>query len=263
MSSCSLRTLIGFGGALIMLLPAPVDAQIVRRFAGGGVQVRAPFVRVNVGPYGRTSVRAPFVAVDPGGVRVGLRQRLAPLPQQAAPLRQAPVVASGDLSDRGYSARNAAAQGYVPFPTAEDLLAMDDPTLFTALSELFYSLDARLSQLTTGAGWQRHLLVPGNVLRDPTANLDQLEQGLIRFDSVADNPDFAKIAGLPSFIATKAALRQVVVRLAKPQAKVHAKPEAGPDFPASAEEVLPTPTPVAKPEATRGEHSILKQAAEK
>ena len=74
---------------------------------------------------------------------------------------------------------------------------------------------------------------------------------------------FAKIAGLPSFIATKAALRQVVARWAGPQAKTPSKPEVGPVVPAAAEELLPTPAAALVPEATRGEHSILKQATEK
>ncbi len=240
MSSRSLGMLIGLGGALGMLAPMPAEAQIIRRFRGGGVQVRAPLVRVNVGPYGGTSVRAPFVAVDPGGVRVGLRQRLAPIYQPVVPQVRPPVAAngySGTLSDRGY----------VPFPTAEELLAMDDRTLFTTLNDLFHALDARLSRLTTGAGWQRHLLVPSRVLNAPAANLDELQQTLARFDAVADNPEYAKIAGLPSFIATKAALRQTVLRFNGPRI-------VNP----SADEVLPTPTQVAEPEATRGEHSIIK-----
>ncbi len=202
--------LIGLGGALLMFLPTPAEAQIVRRFPGGGLQVRAPFVRVNVGPYG-TSVRAPLVAVDPGSVRIGLRRRFAPVPQQVAPVVRRPVVAvprSGDLSDRGYVLPD---RGYVPFPTAEELAAMDDLTLLTAVNDLGYSLDVRLARLETGAGWQRYLRIPASA---PTAHSEKFVQTLARYDSVADNPEFAKIAGLPSFIATKAALRQVVARLA-------------------------------------------------
>jgi len=255
----TLRTLIGLGVAIVMLLPVSAEAQIVRRFRGGGVQVRAPLVRVNVNPYGGTSVRAPFVAVDPGGVHVGLRQRLAPLPQQVAPPVGRPVgpqgqAYSGDQSERGYSG-----QGYVPFPSSDDLLAMDDPALFATLGDLFYALDRRLSRLSTGAGWQRYLLLPSDVLRDPVANLDQLEHGLARFDSVADNPEFSKIAGLPSFIATKAALRQVIARLAVSQAVPTTTGPQGPEFPAAAkDEILPTPATPKKPAGTRGERSILK-----
>lgn len=250
-----------------MLLPVPAEAQIVRRFRGGGLQVRAPLVRVNVGPYGGVSVRAPLVAVDPGSVRVGLRRRLAPVPQQAAPAARA-VPRSGDLSGRGNapSNRGPSNRAYVPFPTAEELAAMDDATLFTAVNDLGYSLEVRLSRLETGAGWQRYLRIPESALSAPAASFDQFAQTLARYDSVADNPEFAKIAGLPSFIATKAALRQVVARLAEPQsgeepARVNS---SGPTFPSStppsAEEILPTPAVPVEPEATRGEHSILKRA---
>jgi len=255
MSFLSLRTLIGLGGALVMFFPVPAEAQIVRRFAGGGVQIRAPFVRVNVNPYGRASVRAPLVAVDPGGVRVGLRRRLAPMPQQLGPQQVAPAqaqVPSGGLPDRGY----------VPFPTAEELAAMDDRALFTALSDLAYGLDVRLSRLNTGAGWQRYLRISDSVLVAPDENLDKLVKTLGRFDSISDNPEFAKIAGLPSFIATKAALRQVVVRLGEPRtAEPAGDSSTGPVFPSSEEEVLPTPATAVEPNASRGEHSILKRAS--
>jgi len=259
MSFPSLRTLIGLGGALVMFFPVPAEAQIVRRFAGGGVQIRAPFVRVNVGPYGGTSVRAPLVAVDPGGVRVGLRRRLAPMPQPLGPQQVAPAQAqipSGGLPD-----------GYVPFPTAEELAAMDDRALFTALSDLAYGLDVRLSRLNTGTGWQRYLRISDSVLVAPEENLDQLVKTLGRFDSVSDNPEFAKIAGLPSFIATKAALRQVVARLDEPRTAESAGDSSnGPVFPSSTEsssagEILPTPATSVVPEASRGEHSILKRAS--
>jgi len=273
MLSRFLCRLIGLGGALIMLLPAPAEAQIVRRFRGGGLQVRAPLVRVNVGPYGGVSVRAPLVAVDPGSVRVGLRRRLAPVPQQAAPAARA-VPRSGDLSDRGYSLsdrgnapsdRGPLNRAYVPFPTAEELAAMDDATLFTAVNDLGYSLEVRLSRLETGAGWQQYLRIPESALSAPAASFDRFAQTLARYDSVADNPEFAKIAGLPSFIATKAALRQVVARLAGAQTVGPARVNSsGPEFPSSvppsAEEILPTPAVPVEPEATRGEHSILKRA---
>ena len=144
---------------------------------------------------------------------------------------------------------------------------MDDPTLFQAMNDLGYSLDVRLSRLTTGEGWQRYLQIPESVLRSPIANFVRLQQTLARYDSVADNPEFAKIAGLPSFIATKAAMRQIVVRHAKPQVGQSAAPPRGPALSAADEstvvdeEVLPTPADPAVPKATRGERSILKRAS--
>ena len=53
---------LGMAACLMWLLPTDsASGQLVRVFNGGGVQIRAPFVRVNVGPYGGTNVRAPFV----------------------------------------------------------------------------------------------------------------------------------------------------------------------------------------------------------
>ncbi len=49
--------------SLACIQPRACNAQ--RVWVGeGGVRVRAPFVRVDVGPYGGVSVRAPFAAVD-------------------------------------------------------------------------------------------------------------------------------------------------------------------------------------------------------
>ncbi len=255
MSSHAIRALIGLGGALLMLLPAPAEAQILRRFRARGVPVRAPLVRAYVGPHGGVLVRAPLVRVDPNLVRVGLQQRFAPVPQQVVP-------AVGMVPQSG----NLSARGYVPFPTAEELAAMEDATLFTAVNDLGYSLDLRLARLETGTGWQSYLRIPASALSAPAAHHEKFVQTLARYDSVADNPEFAKIAGLPSFIATKAALRQVVARLASPQTVEPAGVNSlGPTFPSSAplstEKILPTPAVPVEPEATRGEHSILKRAS--
>jgi len=148
---------------------------------------------------------------------------------------------------------------------------MDDAALFTAVNDLGYSLEVRLSRLKTGAGWQRYLRIPESALTAPAENFDKFAQTLARYDSVADNPEFAKIAGLPSFIATKAALRQGVTRLAETRTREPSDGNStGPTFPSSVpssvpssttEEILPTPALPVEPEATRGEHSILKRAS--
>ena len=260
-----LRALFGFGGALVMLLPTPADAQFVRRHYGAGVHIRAPFVRVTVGPYGGASVRAPFVAVDPGSVRVGFRQRLAPVPLYAVPPQyvMSPEYAGPSVGETVVT--EGAVQGAVEtyqFPSAAELSAMDDASLLAALRELTSRFDARLARLKTGAGWQRYLRLSEPALSDPGANLDPLQRALARFDAVADNPEYAKIAGLPSFIATKAALRQVVMRFDGPQM---VDPFGGDSTPREDEpadgEILPTPKPAAEPEAIRGERSVLKRAA--
>ncbi|MCG8449651.1 MAG: hypothetical protein MI725_08735 [Pirellulales bacterium] len=249
MSSKVLCTLMAFGSVLTCLWPNASEAQIVRRFAGGGVQIRAPFVRVNVGPYGGTSVRAPFTAVDPSGrVHVGIGARLLPPPVYAAP----PQAVS--------------AQPVRPLPRQEELAVMDEVTLLDALRDATYRLDHRLARLTTGAGWQRHLIIPPEILGQPGSlpsvlQIDELQKLLARYDKVSTNPEYAKIAGLPSFVATHAALREFIARFVGPQ---QGQPVGGETTPAEVgpndgQEILPTPAPAEKSEATRGEHSILKR----
>src|SRR5262245_46550155 len=75
---------------------------------GGGVHVRAPFVRVDVGPYGGVSVRAPFTAVD-----------VPPRDFFYDPNYPPPYI----------ERRFAEPQ----FPTAADLAAMDDEQFIQAL----------------------------------------------------------------------------------------------------------------------------------
>ena len=50
-----------------MICVSSMQAQIVRLLPGGGVNVRAPFVRVNVDGAGNTHVRAPFVNIQAPG----------------------------------------------------------------------------------------------------------------------------------------------------------------------------------------------------
>ena len=57
---------------MMLICTGSVDAQIVRIGGFGGVRVRAPFVAVDVLPYGGgTRVRAPFTRVNTGGYRYG------------------------------------------------------------------------------------------------------------------------------------------------------------------------------------------------
>lgn len=278
MPSVRLSLVLAIGSLICLSSVELAEAQIVRRFAGGGVQVNAPFVRVNVGPGGGTSVRAPFVAVDrPGGVFVGRRRRLLAQPQYAAPTQRAP--------QRTAPAQQAPEEADVddlPYPTVEQLAAMDDVALIETLREMMARLHYRLSRLNTGDGWQKYLVLSREILGSPgappeAASFDAIADILPRYQSVQDNPQFTKISALPSFVATFAALQQANSRSARfnqsqqPSSEQSSGPAIGdpnedstPDnqqSPADESlEVLPTPQPTAvAPNSTRGERSILKR----
>jgi len=288
MSSSCLRTLIGLSGVLVMLLPSSTEAQIVRRFAGGGIRVNAPFVRVDIGPGGGTSVRAPFTAVDrPGRIFLGRRRRLMAQPQHAAPQQR--------VTPRTQASTQARAQqptpvdvDALPYPTASQLAAMEDAVLVETLREMMGRLNYRLSLLKTGEGWQRYLVLPRELLGSPgappeSAQLDKIQKVLPHFRGTLDDPQFVKIFTLPSFVAAYNTLEEVSRRfsgdqigdpligdplIGGPEITDPNSSETTPtDQPAEkangpieeAIEILPTPQPAEVPNATRGERSILKR----
>lgn len=277
MLSFHCRTLVGTGVALVMLLPAPAEAQIVRRFGGGGVQVNAPFVRVNVGPGGGTSVRAPFTAVDsPGRVFIGRRRRLMAQQRYAAPPRNAAGRAQTPTQQP-----TPVDVDTLPYPTSNQLAAMDDATLVETAREMMGRFNFRLSRLETGEGWQKYLVLTRDDLGSPgsspeSARRDKIEKFLPRYRSVSEDSQYVKIATLPSFVAVYNALEEVSQRnIGSPSGSVsvggpsfanpnNADPINGETSPAQdnteeANEILPTPLPSEIPNASRGERSILKR----
>ena len=247
------------GGALCLLIPMPAEGQIVRRYPGGGVSVRAPFVRVDVGPYGATSVRAPFVAVDdPGGVWVGPGRRRMRRPgfAEASPYHGQVQAMHPPLAEAP------------PLPTPEQLSAMDLVTLVGTLRDLSGTLQQSLRRFDDPVGWQRYLEIPEDALGSPgmenlEVRLDVLEKQLTRYDKVAVGQKFAKIAAIPTFQATHAALQLVVERFSEagpvlidPAAENWQK-DPGPVTEPEDGELLPAPPP--SPEPRQGEHSILKR----
>ena len=84
---------------------------------GGGVHVRAPFVRVDVGPYGGVSVRAPFTSIDTRG--------------RYYPYGPPPVIIERRIQEP-------------PIPTADELAAMDDERLRRTLATTADRLHSRL-----------------------------------------------------------------------------------------------------------------------
>lgn len=278
MSPRQRSTLIIFGCLLACLQFKNAEAQIVRRFTGGGVQVNAPFVRVNVGR-GGTSVRAPFTAVDRSGrVFVGRRRRLLAQPQYAAPTQRpqtkpAPAEQTPDVAD----------VDALPYPSESLLAELDDRALIETLREMMARFHYRLSLLKTGQGWQDYLVLSREDLGSPgapakTARFDKIATVLPRYQSVQDNPEYAKIYSLPGFVASFAALREANRRADRfPSID---NPATGPAItdpnsvapqeqeisdpnqiePADPGEILPTPQPTAVvPNQTQGERSILKR----
>lgn len=288
MSSSRFCTLLAICTLVILSLSELASAQVVRRFGGGGIQVNAPFVRVNIGPDGGTSVRAPFVAVDsPGRTFVGRRRRLMALPRNTPPSRG--VAKSG--AARGARGTNQPAAptpdradvDALPYPTAGDLAAMEDAALVETLRQMMARLHYRLSLLNTGESWQSYLVLSRDILGSPgappeAAQFDAVQKVLPRYRSIQDDPQYAKISALPSFVATLAALQETnrrfdaAVGISSKSRTVNNSPTiTDPNSGQSASiqrptkklpeeplEVLPTPQSVAVPNATRGERSILK-----
>lgn len=284
MSLYSIRTLLAFSCVFLFVLPNFVipnlaEAQFVRRFAGGGLQVNAPFVRVNIGGGGGVSVRAPYTAVDTFRRGTLWRRRLAVQPQ--------PYLAPSSV----ISPQNPTAQkptptpaqrptladvDALPYPTVNQLATMDEAALVETLREMMGRLNYRLSLLNTGEGWQRYLILNREDLGSPgsapsQANISKIQQVLPHFQGVENNPEFVKIFSLPSFVAAHGALKEVNRRagispesfskdaivtggqtdgsiINDPSDKV-ATPVEQPH------ELLPTPEPA----ASRGERSILKR----
>jgi len=195
---------------LSSLSATPCAAQRVW-VGGGGVRVRAPFVRVDVGPYGGVSVRAPFAAVDvPPDGYYGLGYG-------------PPVIVERRYTEPTYA-------------TAADFAVMDTDQLHLALRGISQSLHDRLSRFDTGETWQRYLRLPEAAVDqslpagERTASLATL---LDRFHRIAADPQYSMIARLPAFVAMEAALNEAVSRpetLPKPAAE-------------SAHEDLPLPAP--------------------
>ncbi len=271
MPSIRLRTLIAVSGTFVLLLPNLAEAQIVRRFAGGGIQVNAPFVRVNIGPGGATSVRAPFIAVDsPGRTFLGRRWFLAQ-PRYVAPQRRVPP-RTLNTSARPERQPDAADVDALPYPTTDELAVMDDATLVETLRQMMARLHYRLSRLKTGAGWQSYLVLSREILGSPgappeAAQFEKVQNILPKFASVQESPEFVKISALPSFVATFAALRETARRFAPTTSSGPKIPDPNIEDPASIEEppveepleILPTPKADVVPNAKRGERSILKR----
>ena len=248
------------------------DAQIVRRYRGGGVSIRAPFVRVDVGPYGGTSVRAPFVSVGPGGgVALGPRRRIL-LRQPRVDNQVVPASAVQPQSFGQVQTKPPVLAAAPPLPSRSELRSLDLPELVATLRDLSHGLHEALYKFEDPAGWQQYLSIPEDALGTPgvdevVLDVEVLQKQSARFEKVATNREFSKIAAIPSFAATGFALDLLLKRyealgpkLIDPSGDTgfdDPGPTTG-NSPAEAEsfETLPVPN---NPEPRRGERSILKR----
>jgi hypothetical protein len=184
----AVRCSLGYG--LAILAATASHAQWVNVTPGGGVHVRAPFVRVDVYEDGGVSVRAPFTSVNTPGRRSYYMERRAFMePQRMAP----------------------------EWSTADDLAARDDEALRQTLRLSADRLHQSLGRFNTGASWQRYLRLPQDWVSDRAAPPEQqhelLAKTLSRFRFVATNPEYSMIARLSAFTAMQDALAEMVSRL--------------------------------------------------
>jgi hypothetical protein len=181
--------------------------------AWGQVHVRAPFVRVDVGP-GGVSVRAPFTAVDVPRRRYW---------QEAGPYGPGPEFAEPAI------------------PSAQQLTSLSDDRLLNLLISVGRRLRIELARFDTGERWQRYLRVPVESIADPSRASEERRDTLVatieRFGNVAADPQYAMIASLPSFRATQAILAELASRVETNRVAPGAQTSAPP-----AEE-LPPPDP--------------------
>jgi hypothetical protein len=208
---------LAFVSVTIVLPPTPSAAQ--RVWVGdGGVRVRAPFVRVDVGPYGGVSVRAPFTSVDvpPRGYYY----------DDYPP----PVLLERRIVEPAY-------------PTAASFAAMDDEQLNQALEAVSEDLHRQLARFNTSDSWQRYLRLPREAVDVSLPGEKRLAARatmLERFQYVAADPQYPMIVRLPAFQAMLAVLSEAVARSDSAAAPNQAE-EVAPDQ-VEAEE-LPPPLP--------------------
>lgn len=247
---------LGAASLLAISWSPTAEGQVVR-VRGRGVIVNAPGVAVRVGPVG----------IPRGLYAVPRRVLIAP-PYGALPGGALP----GIIALRRQALAEARQENVSPLPAAAELAAMEDAALLNATIGLTTQLDADLGRFTTAAGWRKHLRLPDDALPPPdggqvTLGFGSLQRTLDRFDAISANSTYSQIHGLPSFVASHAALAEVVGRFAARQAPPATTPPPSATPPAAAavepaaggSEELPTPPPTLAPplNAGSGERSVL------
>jgi hypothetical protein len=204
-----MRRIIAVSLALITLITAEL---LSIKTACAQIHVRAPFVRVDVGPAG-VSVRAPFAAVD--------------VPRRDFWRESAPYGPGATIVEPA-------------MPPAQAIASLSDERLLNLLITVGRRLRIDLSRFDTGERWQRYLRVPVETIGDPSRSADErrdvLTTTIERFGNVAADPQYAMIASLPSFKASQAILAELATRTETSQSAP--KTQSSPPI-----EELPPPDP--------------------
>lgn len=229
------------------------DAQIVRVGPFGGVRVRAPFVSVDVLPYGGgTRVRAPFTAVDAGpyGYPPGFPRAYRTLPgYRTPPVYPAPVYPVPSYPRSG---------GYV-YPQPEDRQQSARPATTssarTALAVAAQQLKRNLSARRNDSQVWLDYLQPDRIIdamkRGESA--DSLRNLLGNYDGVVANGGLSSVSNTPGFRETHAWLRALIENRTTADAEKPAPskqsvlpPEPAPIPPPQQDTDLPEPPPADK-----------------
>jgi hypothetical protein len=179
-----------------LLLTGVARSQMVRTYSDGAVHVRAPFVRVFVGPNGETSVRAPFATIDTPGRRH--------------------ISYGGTRANDLYGAQSGKLQSQ---PTLADPAALDWQALRRMLRSGATRLEKQLDQTARGKGWKEYLqtdllceLVAGDVNRPPDSDaIEALRDTLRLYDATSASRRFRMITSLAGFAMVQSALRELVI----------------------------------------------------
>jgi hypothetical protein len=203
----------------IAVFAAPCQAQIVRIGGFGGVSVRAPFVGVDVFPYGPTIVRAPFTRVYSSGLPYGpifpYRHGVIGVPVfppvasvvvvPSVPVVRVPVLAVPSVPSVVFEEEPILPQGYqVTRPSLDGHVSED---LRRAAIELQFSLSRRHD----GDVWLDYL-APGRIIQSIEQGEDpnSLRDLIMNYDGVVANGSLRPIHNALGFNQTRELLRVYV-----------------------------------------------------
>jgi hypothetical protein len=240
------RTALTLGIALTVVADV-AEAQIVRRFGGGGIAIRAPFAPPVTIQFSRPIL--PRARVFGGPVYGPTPLYAAPPAYGGAPLAPIPAV------PRPMTVARPLSVDQPNLPSAAELRTMDESGLLNAVVGLMQQLDADLARFDTGSMWQEYLRLPSDALPPPSGNrvrlgMQAIQRTIAQFDAIASNPEYSKISSLPSFAASHAALVEVVRRFGRRPVTPTA-PAIPPQSPvADPSEELPPPSPATRAAVT-------------
>ncbi len=217
------------------------NGQLIRIFdSAGNVNIRVPFVRVQVDPVYGTYVRAPFVRVNspppyyyppqyyaqpqPGSFAPGY----APNGMPVSPSRQPRVTPRGAETSPAITGPESNRVSNPPDPPGLHSVLSPEPAnpltldqLRRALGASSRALNGQLSRYSNAEEWQKYLRPPEFIL-DESQNQDvaasvsdvaTLQKLLERFDRASVRPDYHLVTKLEGFQTTHQNLRSMVKML--------------------------------------------------